>query len=68
MNRLGAMNSALANYSTTVAGRSKEPSKFVPFQNLPGNSADASDKSVCWQTLPAKTTAVPHKVTATGSP
>lgn len=66
--RLNAMNKALANYSAMLAGRAGSPSKFVPFQNLPGNSANPNDKSACWQPLPAQTAAVPHKVTAVGSP
>jgi hypothetical protein len=53
LDRLHAMNLALANYSATLQSQSREPSKFVPLQSLPGNSANASDTSVCWQPLPA---------------
>jgi hypothetical protein len=61
--RLNAMNQALASYSATVAAKSANPSKFVSFQSLPGNSADPNDKSVCWQTVTAS-----HKPAGTVSP
>lgn len=49
LNRLHAMNAALGNYSNTVAARSADPSKFVPFVPMPGNSFNADDTSVCWK-------------------
>lgn len=69
LQRLRAMNRSLANYSATVAARSVNPSKFVPFQSLPGNSPDPANTSVCWQPLPAATTAsARHQSAATVSP
>lgn len=49
LDRLNAMNAALAQYSTTLAAQSPDPSKFVPFAPLPGNSPNKTDQSVCWQ-------------------
>lgn len=51
LDRLHAMNTALANYSDTVQKQSRNPEAFVPFQPLPGNSSDSNDTSVCWQPL-----------------
>jgi hypothetical protein len=48
LRRLHAMNAALAKYSATVKARSSKPVAFVPFENLPGNSAKPDDTSVCW--------------------
>lgn len=47
--RLTAMNSALAEYGDLVKSRSANPSKFVAFEHMPGNSADPNDTSVCWK-------------------
>jgi hypothetical protein len=47
--RLTAMNRALANYGDTVRKRSANPAKFVAFDLMPGNSTDPLDKSVCWK-------------------
>lgn len=47
--RLANMNSALGNYGNTVRSHSTDPSKFVPFQPMPGNSFTAGDTSVCWK-------------------
>jgi hypothetical protein len=52
--RLTAMNKALADYGETVRKRSAHPEAFVPFEHMPGNSADPLDESVCWKPLPAK--------------
>ena len=49
LDRLHAMNSALANYSNTVRGRSGNPTGFVAFEQMPGNSAKKDDQSVCWK-------------------
>ena len=52
--RLSAMNKALADYGNTVRNRSAHPAAFVPFEHMPGNSADPLDESVCWKPLPSK--------------
>lgn len=49
LDRLHAMNAALASYSATVRGRSAKPAAFVAFEHMPGNSADPNDTSVCWK-------------------
>lgn len=49
LDRLHAMNKALADYSETLRKQSPNPSAFVPLKHLPGNSADPNDKSVCWK-------------------
>jgi len=51
LDRLHAMNAALAAYGETVRKRSPNPAKFVKFQHMPGNSADPKDTSVCWKPL-----------------
>lgn len=53
LQRLQAMNKALADYSATVQARSTRPSAFQPFEQLPGNSAVPGDKSVCWSVTAA---------------
>ncbi len=50
--RLTAMNAALAAYGEMVKKRSANPAQFVPFEHMPGNSANPNDTSVCWK--PAK--------------
>lgn len=50
--RLAAMNLALAAYGDAVRNRSANPARFVPFEHMPGNSADPKDTSVCWKPLP----------------
>ncbi len=52
LDRLHAMNAALADYGDTVRKRSANPARFVPFEHMPGNSADPHDRSVCWKPLP----------------
>ena len=52
--RLTAMNKALADYGETVRKVSRHPETFVPFEHMPGNSADPLDESVCWKPLPQK--------------
>lgn len=47
--RLRDMNKALATYGDEVKKRSANPSRFVAFEHMPGNSADPNDKSVCWK-------------------
>jgi hypothetical protein len=54
LDRLHAMNAALASYGATVRKRSANPARFVPFEHMPGNSADPLDTSVCWKPLPSK--------------
>ena len=54
LDRLYAMNAALAAYGETVRKRSANPAAFVPFEHMPGNSANPNDRSVCWKPLPAK--------------
>lgn len=49
--RLTRMNIALAEYGNTVKNRSANPAKFVPFEHMPGNSANPKDTSVCWQAI-----------------
>ena len=49
LDRLHAMNAALANHSETLRKQSPNPAKFVPLENLPGTSADPKDKRVCWK-------------------
>jgi hypothetical protein len=49
LDRLHAMNAALAQYSSSLARQSAGAAKFVPLQPMPGNSADPNDTSVCWQ-------------------
>lgn len=44
LDRLHAMNLALANYNATVKPR-------VAFEHLPGNSANPKDTSVCWKSV-----------------
>ena len=48
LDRLHAMNAALAKYSETLRRQSPNPAAFVPLTTLPGNSANPNDKSVCW--------------------
>jgi hypothetical protein len=62
LDRLHAMNAALAQYSSTLASQSRDSGKFVPLQSLPGNSADPKDTSVCWQPL-AATSAAAGRIT-----
>jgi hypothetical protein len=51
LDRLHAMNAALAKYSETVKKRSANPSRFVKLEHMPGNSADPKDTSVCWSSV-----------------
>ena len=57
LDRLHAMNAALAAYGEEVRKRSANPAKFVPFEHMPGNSANPNDTSVCWKALPRTTPA-----------
>lgn len=54
LDRLHAMNAALAAYGDVLRKRSTNPATFVPFEHMPGNSANPNDTSVCWKALPAK--------------
>jgi hypothetical protein len=49
ISRLHAMNAALAHYSNTLKSQSPNPTRFVPLEHMPGNSADPKDTSVCWK-------------------
>ncbi|HET7434660.1 MAG TPA: hypothetical protein VFN10_08115 [Thermoanaerobaculia bacterium] len=49
LERLHAMNAALARYSATLAAQTRPGATFTPLAVLPGNSADPRDTSVCWQ-------------------
>jgi hypothetical protein len=49
LDRLHAMNAALAAYSDVVKKHSANPAKFVSFTHMPGNSAKPNDTSVCWK-------------------
>lgn len=53
LDRLHHMNAALRRYSDQVRNRATNPAKFVPFEHMPGNSADPKDTSVCWKPVPA---------------
>ena len=48
LDRLHAMNQALADYGAKARARSAHPAQFVAFQVMPGNSVDRHAKSVCW--------------------
>jgi len=48
LKRLHAMNAALMAYSDVARKRSANPNAFVPFETMPGNSANPNDTSVCW--------------------
>lgn len=47
--RLTRMNAALAAYGAETRKRSANPAAFVPFEHMPGNSANPDDRSVCWK-------------------
>jgi hypothetical protein len=49
LDRLHAMNKALSDYGEKVRKRSAHPEHFMPFQQMPGNSADKDATNVCWQ-------------------
>jgi len=49
LKRLHAMNAAISAYSDELQKRAADPSKFVPFGHMPGNSAKPNDQSVCWK-------------------
>jgi len=49
LQRLKAMNTALAAYGDMVRQRSANPAAFAPFEQMPGNSSNIDDKSVCWK-------------------
>jgi hypothetical protein len=48
LDRLHAMNKALSDYGDAARKRSAHPEHFAPFEPMPGNSADAKAKNVCW--------------------
>lgn len=49
LDRLHAMNKALADYGASVQSKSANPSAFKPLVPMPGNSANPDDTSVCWK-------------------
>ncbi len=49
LDRLHAMNAALAGYSTTARKRSPNPDHFAPLVPMPGNAADSNDTSACFK-------------------
>ena len=49
LDRLHAMNKALADYGDRLRKRSAHPELFAPFREMPGNSADKNATNVCWQ-------------------
>jgi hypothetical protein len=54
LDRLTAMNAAIAAYGEVVRKRSANPARFAPFEHMPGNSANPNDASVCWKPIAAK--------------
>jgi hypothetical protein len=52
LERLHAMNKALADYSAYARARSEHPERFVSFTHMPGNSADPDNTRVCWKAIP----------------
>jgi len=52
LDRLHAMNAALASYSETLRRQSPNPARFARLEQMPGNSADPNDTSVCWRSVP----------------
>lgn len=59
LNRLHAMNAALAEYGEKVRKASATPAAFVPFKHMPGNSANPRDTSVCWAATSGTSTQAP---------
>lgn len=49
LKRLNAMNVALMSYSDAVQKKYSDPSRFTPFQLMPGNSTNPQDTSVCFK-------------------
>lgn len=49
LKRLTDMNLALAAYGEAARRKSANPAAFVPFEHMPGNSADPENKNVCWK-------------------
>jgi hypothetical protein len=49
IDRLRAMNAALAAYSDEQRARAPAGQRFTPFQQMPGNSASPGDTSVCFK-------------------
>lgn len=49
LDRLHAMNAALASYGATVQKQSANPGAFTPLVHMPGNSGDPKNTAVCWQ-------------------
>lgn len=49
VDRLHAMNAALQAYSDTLQAQSPAGVRFTAFQQMPGNSASPTDKSVCFK-------------------
>ena len=49
LQRLHAMNAAISAYSDELRNRASDPSKFVAFGHMPGNSGNPNDQSACWK-------------------
>ncbi len=49
LDRLRAMNAALATYSDTVRKQSPEAARFTALEPMPGNSRDPADTGVCFK-------------------
>ena len=49
LDRLHRMNAAIGDYSKQLRDTSTDASHFVPLEEMPGNSPEAGDKSVCFQ-------------------
>ena len=49
IDRLHAMNAALAAYSDELRARAPTAVRFTPFQQMPGNSSSPGDTSVCFK-------------------
>jgi hypothetical protein len=49
IDRLHAMNAALKTYSDARQAQPVAGARFTPFQQMPGNSASPTDKSVCFK-------------------
>lgn len=49
LNRLHAMNAALASYSDYVQKQYTAPGRFTPFELMPGNAKNPQDTSACFK-------------------
>jgi len=49
LDRLRAMNAALASYGDTLRAEATNPARFVPLELMPGNARDPNDRTVCFK-------------------